>query len=148
MDTNLSPWEMPRVAGWVMVAPAGTEIPQPTANGCTFDAQGWTDEWRMPDDIPVLAMVRSGCAMHDDVAYSVAFYGQGPAIMDRVAMVVDDSGQGVRLVMPDVTPCEHQRTAFHIADGNPPWYVLVAGYYGNPTEVRPYQPGVLHRIEM
>lgn len=145
MDSNLHPQEMPRVGGWIMVAPVGTVVPDPVSDGGLWAAAGWSDEWTMPDDIPVMAVMAPGCRVHDDVAFSVTFRGHWPVIHAagvHMAMVVDDSGAGVRMVMPDVTRCALQVATYHIADGNPPWRVLVAGYYGNPTEVRPYRPAM------
>lgn len=150
MDNQLHPQEMPRVRGWIMVAPAGTTIPDAVPTGGTFSAPGWSDEWRMADDIPAMVRIENGCRCMDNarppdgVPFSVRFVGHWPQDLGtppgiEVVMVVDDSGSGVRLVMPRVTACGRTPQAYHILDGDPPWYVLCAGYYGNPTEVRPYR---------
>lgn len=146
MDTNINPQELPRVTGWVMVAPAGAVVPPAVRDGCRWAAGGWSDEWRMPDDFPALATIVTGCPDHDDVAFSVKFYGYQPQIHlpegTHMVMVVDASQNGIRLILPDVSVCI-PGSVFHIHDGDPAWRVLVAGYYGDPIEVRPYRPAAV-----
>lgn len=140
-DTNTSPHELPRVGGWLLIAPIGTEIPPAVASGATFKTADWSEQWLMPDTIPSWVRVRSGCGVHDDVDFSVTFSMARPPVLPGPAtLVVDDSGQGVRLLVPHATTCDRDPFTYHIHEGDhPAWSLLIAGYYGNPTEVRPYR---------